>query len=348
MEYLLIAAGLAALTAGADLLVRGAAGLAARFGLSPLAIGLTVVAYGTSAPELSVSVQAALRGSADLALGNVLGSNIFNTFFILGLSALIVPLAVAQPVIRLDVWVMTVVSAAVWAMSLDGELSRGEGWTLLLGAAVYTGWTLRAGSAADAMSEGPPPSGFVSGAWRVALGLALLVGGSRALVEGATGLARQWGVGELMIGLTIVAAGTSLPELATSLAAALRGERDIAVGNVVGSNIFNLLAVLGGAAAVGGPPIAVAPSAAAFDLPVALASAVACLPIFFSGRRIDRWEGVVFLGCYVGYVAYLAAHARSGLPPEAFRTSMLFFLIPLTLLSVGVIAWRARRERLAA
>jgi cation:H+ antiporter len=254
--------GLIALIVGAELLVRGASKLALSFGISPLVVGLTVVAFGTSAPELAVSVQSAWSGQVDIALGNVVGSNIFNVLFILGLSALIAPLLVHRQLIRQEVPMMVALSLLLWLLASDGGISRGDGLLLVSLLLAYTFLVIRQSrreslAGAPLASELPPP---VDGhAWDahwlaqlllVAAGMTLLVLGSNWLVEAAVTLARRLGMSEVVVGLTIVAAGTSLPEVATSIMAAVRGQRDIAVGNVVGSNIFNILAVLGISASI--------------------------------------------------------------------------------------------------
>jgi cation:H+ antiporter len=342
-------AGVALLVLGAEWLVRGASRIAIASGISPLVIGLTVVAYGTSAPELAVSIKASWSGEADLALGNVVGSNIFNILLILGVSAAITPLRVAGQLIRLDVPLMIGLSVLVWAMALDGRLGRVEGALLVAGAIGYTALLLRIGR-----SE-PVPDAAINGdlkstaAWTpnlllIAAGLAGLVLGSRWLVDSAVVFAAVLGVSELVIGLTIVAAGTSLPEVATSIVAAMRGERDIAVGNVVGSNIFNILTVLGVSAAISRGGLAVAPALLNFDLPVMVVVAIACLPIFARGASIERWEGLVFLFYYGAYTIYvvLAAQQHDALP--AFSAIMRTFAIPLTVLTLVVVSWRHWRR----
>jgi cation:H+ antiporter len=347
--------GLVALVLGAELLVRGASRLALTFGISPLVVGLTVVALGTSAPELAVSVQSAWSGKVDIALGNVVGSNIFNVLVILGISALIVPMVVHQQVIRQEVPVMIGVSLLLWALALDGSINRWEG-LLLTGLVIgYTVLLIRqsrretAAIQAEADAEyaeaiDGQPKGWDSHwgmqALLILAGLALLVTGAHWLVEAAVGFARYLGVSELVIGLTIVAAGTSLPEVATSILAALRGQRDIAVGNVVGSNIFNILAVLGISVSVAPGDLIVAPSLLALDLPVMVAVAVACLPIFFTGNRIDRWEGGVFLGLYAGYTVYLILAATRHDALTGFSAVMGSFVLPLLALTLLVLAWR--------
>ena len=339
--------GLAATLAGAEALVRGASRLAAAFGVPPLVVGLTVVAFGTSAPELAVSVNAALDGSADIAVGNVVGSNIFNVLFVLGVSALLSPLRVALQIIRQEIWIMIVVSIAAWALIATGGVSRADGLVLVAGIVIYTWKTVRDGSKEQAaFNNGNTAATQIGGLSRsgasllVLFGLGLLVFGADQLVDGTVVLGRSLGVSELILGLTVVAAGTSLPEAATSVVASLRGERDIAVGNVVGSNIFNILAVLGVAAVVSPSPIVPDPSVLAFDIPVMTAVAVACLPIFFTGHSIDRWEGGLFLAYYVAYVTFLVLDATSSAILKAFSGAMLGFVIPLTVLTLMLVAVR--------
>ncbi len=348
LPLVLFVMGLLVLVVGAEVLVRGASRLAAGARIPPLVIGLTVVAFGTSAPELAVSVQAAIVGRGALALGNVVGSNIFNVLAVLGLSALAAPLVVSMRIVRLDVPIMIATSGVVWVMTLNGRVGRLEGVLLVSALIVYTVWTVRqAQKEPTARSERPEPGGpastLVGSAGLVALGLALLVLGAGWLVDGATAMAHAAGVSELIVGLTVVAAGTSLPEAATSIVASVRGERDMAVGNVVGSNLFNLLGVLGVAAVVGG--IDVPRGAAAFDLPVMTAVAIACLPIFFTGRKISRGEGAVFVGYYVAYSLFLFLDATRHDMLPLFNGVMLIFVIPLTVVTLGMFAIREVRSR---
>jgi len=349
MHFLMFAAGLAALVVGADILVRGASRLALSFGISPLVVGLTIVAFGTSAPEMAVSAGAVLNGQTGLAMGNVVGSNIFNVLFILGLSALIAPLVVHVQLIRQEVPILIGASLLLLILSLDGRISLLDGglfFGLLLAYTVFLVVQSRRETQAaqaefDAELHAPP-----AGAWdarlpvQIALivaGLGLLVLGSDWLVTSAVAFAQALGVSDLVIGLTIVAAGTSMPEVATSVAAALKGERDIAVGNVVGSSTFNILGCLGLSGLVaGGAGLAVAPSLLAFDIWVMLAVALACLPIFLSGREIARWEGAVFLGYYAAYVSYLLLAAQQHDALETYSTVMMGFVIPLTVITLVV------------
>lgn len=355
MELLLFVAGLALLVFGGDLLVRGASQLAAGLGIPPLIIGLTVVAFGTSSPELAVSVKSALSGNADIALGNVVGSNIFNVLFILGLSALITPLACSVRLLRLDVPLMVLFSVIVLGLAADHRVGRFDGLFLVASLLVYIGFLIVQGrrEPAEAQEEfvripGARQSGgrdtLVSIAL-VAFGLLLLVVGSRWLVQSATAFAQQLGVSELVIGLTIVAAGTSLPEVVTSVVAAVRGERDIAVGNVVGSNLFNIMGVLGVAAVVAPGGIGVTPAVIGFDLPVMIVVAAACLPIFFTGGDISRLEGGILFAYYIAYTTYLILYASGHDALPEFSMVMVAFVSPLTLLILGGLVWQEVRRR---
>nr|WP_272888933.1 calcium/sodium antiporter [Stutzerimonas stutzeri] len=359
MTFVYLIAGLVLLVAGAEVLVRGAAKLAAQFGISPLVIGLTVVAFGTSAPETAVSVQAALNGSGDIAIGNVVGSNIANVLLILGMTALVAPLVVSRQLIRLDVPIMIGASLVTFGLAWDGELSRIDGALLFTAVVVYTLFLIissRREKAAEVDDEfakefgldepAKPHAGLIN-AGLVIAGLVLLVVGSNFLVEGAVALARALGLSELVIGLTVIAIGTSLPELATSIMAAFRGERDIAVGNIVGSNIFNLLCVLGLASLVSPQAIGVSSNALAFDFPVMIAVAVACLPIFFAGYCIKRWEGALFVAYYVAYTLYLVLTSTGRPLAEVFGDAMIGYVLPLTAVTLVVIAGRAWKTQRA-
>lgn len=348
MTAILLLAGLALLLVGADLLIRGASRLAGSTGLSPLVIGLTVVAFGTSAPELAISVGAAWTGATDLAVGNVVGSNIANILLILGLSAVVAPLTVSRQLIRLDVPVMVAASLLVYALALDGRISRLEGTALIACSLAYTGVLLRAGrqgAGGDDGTSGAPGESVAGRPWRdglwVLLGLAGLVLGADWLVRGAVTIATNLGISPLVVGLTVIAVGTSLPELATSVIATRRGQREIAVGNAVGSNIFNLLVVLGATAIVAPGGVPVVPAALHFDLPVMTAVAIACLPIFFNGHRLARWEGGLFLAYYLAYTLYLVLDATHHDSLPLFVTAMSAFVLPLTAITLVVVAVRA-------
>ena len=353
--------GLIALVAGAQVLVRGASRLALSFGISPLVVGLTVVAFGTSAPELAVSVRSAWGGQVDIALGNVVGSNIFNVLFILGLSALFAPLVVAPQLIRQEVPIMLGASLLLFVLAINGGINRLEG-ALLFGLLIaYTVFLIRQSrresrATQDEYAQGLSPEPDVPNAatwdrhWSVQLaliagGLVLLILGANWLVDAAVTFARVLGLSEVVIGLTIVAIGTSLPEVATSLVATLRGERDIAVGNVIGSNTFNILGVLGVSSLLAPDALPVGQAMLNFDLPVMIAVAVACLPIFFTGHLISRWEGALFLFYYAAYTAYLLLAAQQHHATAAYGSVMMSFVLPLTAVTLVVIAWREWRRR---
>lgn len=347
--------GLLFLVLSADWLVRGASRLAASFGISALVIGLTVVAYGTSAPELAVSVMSAYSGQADLAIGNVVGSNICNVLFILGISALITPLIVNQKLVRLDVPIMIGSSLVLFAMAYDGEISRLDGILLFSSCVAYTIFlvvqsrreTRTAALLPDELKEDLTEENIshwgVNVGW-VVLGCTGLVLGSKLLVTGAVSIAHHFGVSELMIGLTVVAVGTSLPEVATSVMAGIRGERDIAVGNIVGSNIFNILSVLGLSSIVAPDGVKVAASALAFDIPVMIAVALACFPIFFAGYRISRPNGAILLSFYVAYIVYLVFSSTHSQSLAAYQKALIYGVAPLTVLALAFSVFRGFRR----
>ncbi|NQD93934.1 calcium/sodium antiporter, partial [Pseudomonas sp. CrR25] len=282
-----------------------------------------------------------------------------NVLLILGTTALIAPLVVSRQLIRLDVPIMLGASLLTFGLAWDGHLGRLDGALLFAGVLIYSGFLIvssrkeqKSGDDDEfakefGLHETPKPYAWLINLALIVAGLALLVGGSNLLVEGAVSLARALGLSELVIGLTVVAIGTSLPELATSVMAVLKGERDIAVGNIVGSNIFNLLCVLGLASLVSPLPISISPNALAFDFPVMIAVAVACLPIFFSGYRINRWEGLLFLAYYAAYTGYLVLFATGRPFAQTFGDAMLGYALPLTAVTLVVIAGRAwHKQRL--
>lgn len=351
LQSLLFVVGLFLLVGGAEVLVKGASRLAAGFRIPPLVIGLTVVAFGTSAPEMAVSAGAALSGQGDIALGNVLGSNIFNVLFVLGLSAVIAPLVVSRQLIRLDVPLMIGAGVLVLLLSLDGMLGRLDGLLLLTLIVAYTGFLVVSARKESRTDDGAeeldvPDSGgsLPVNLLLVVAGLVMLVLGARWLVDGAVALASSLGVSERIIGLTIVAVGTSLPEVATSVIASLRGHRDIAVGNVVGSNLFNLLAVLGLASVLAPQGIAVSEQVLRFDMLIMLAVMIACLPVFFSGLCINRWEGLLFLVYYLIYTLHLILAGSNSALYHSLSSATLFYLLPLTGLTLLVLMWQGWRQ----
>ncbi|HHP7245656.1 MAG TPA: calcium/sodium antiporter [Elainellaceae cyanobacterium] len=349
--------GFVLLVGGAEILVRGASQLAIMAKIPTLVIGLTIVAYGTSSPELAVTVRSTLTGNADLAIGNIVGSNIANILLILGISATIVPLFVSQQLVRLDVPLMIGISILLLILGLDGTIDRSDGFLLLFGALAYTAFTIyqaRKDNQATVSDEVPQPFDLDQRRGRfvtigaslglVVIGLIMLVIGSQWMVNGAITVAKLFGVSELVIGLTIVAIGTSLPEIATSVAACLKGERDLAVGNAIGSNIFNILLVVGMCGAIAPNGVPVANSALRFDIPIMIAVAAACLPIFFTGFRILRQEGILFLAYYVAYTLYLFFKATEHDALDEFGAIMLVFVVPITFLTLIVLAIQAIRD----
>ncbi len=306
----LLLLGIALLTGGGEALIRGALGAARRLGVSPMLSGLVIVGFGTSMPEMVVSVDAASRGQPDIAVGNVVGSNIANVLLILGLCALISPLAVSALALRRDAATVIAASLLYLLLAHGGQLVRAEGGLLLASLLAYLVWAYRserdqtapsaALHAAEAGEVDRVPASSLGAAAAVIIGLALLIAGSRVLLAGAVGIAQSLGVSEALIGLTLVAVGTSLPELTVSVIAALRRHADVAVGNILGSNIFNLLGILGVSVLV--QPLAVAGRIGSVDQWVMLAAALLLTLFLFTGRRLSRVEGGVLLTSYVIYV----------------------------------------------
>ena len=366
------------------MLVRGAAGLAARIGMSPLVVGLTVVAFATSAPELAVTLGAVLGGEPGLAVGNVVGSNIANVLMILGASALILPLLVKVQLVRVDIPFMAAFSVLFLLLAIDGGLSRVDGLILFVllilyisvaiilsrrdghaddlhgpGASIATASAGRVGRTVgsdvgkegDTMTEAVAEANVHTGSIGrdlvfLLIGVALLIVGANTLVKGATSIATAFGVSELIVGLTVVAIGTSLPELATSIVAVRRGQRDLAVGNVVGSNIFNIGAVAGLAGIISPTGLPVPDSALALDIPLMIAAAVVLLPLSFTGSVIRRWEGAVLLGLYIAYLIYTVLAAAKRPILHGFTTVMLWFVTPLLVLTLlSTVVYEIGRRR---
>lgn len=338
LDVLRVLVGLVLLVGGGELLVRGASALATRAGVSPLVVGLTVVAFATSAPELAVTVDAVLGGQTDLAIGNVVGSNIANVLLILGISAVVVPLVVHAQVVRVDVPVMAGLSALALLLALDGTLGRLDGLLLLslLVAHSVLAVVVSRRDAPERPTDGAAGPGVLVSLALVAVGVGLLVLGARLLVDGAVSIATALGVSGLVVGLTVVAVGTSLPELATSVIAALRGERDLAVGNIVGSCIFNIGVVLGLPAVLvrGGQGLEVPGAALALDIPLMIAAAVALAPVAFTGFTVARWEGTLFVLLYAAYVGYVVLNATDHDALEGFSLVMAVFVLPLVVVAL--------------
>lgn len=361
-HIVLFIAGLVGLIYGARFLINGASRLATSFGIPPLVVGLTIVAFGTSAPELAAALQASFTGRPALALGNVIGSNIFNVLFVLGTAAIIAPVAVNSQVVRRDVPIMIGVSLLMWVLALDNMFGFFDGILFVSLLFAYVIYVFRTTEAKDVLL---PESGEISSdsplavdtrpdtnvrvrlknAGLLILGLAMLTIGSRWLVESSAEFARALGVSELIIGLTVIAIGTSLPEIATSVFASMRGKGDIAIGNVVGSNLFNMLSVVGATAAISPHGIAVPDEALRFDLPIMIGVMIMTLPIFYTGLRISRPEGSLLLGYYVLYTVGLFLIARKSDVLDIYGAVMVWFVIPLTVLTLGFFYVRALLAR---
>lgn len=347
--------GFIVLIAGAEFLVRGASWLAESFGVSSLVVGLTVVAFGTSAPELAVTMTAEFNGTGGIGLGNVVGSNIANVLFILGLSAAVAPLVVDQKLVRLEIPLMIGISVLTLIYALDGVIARIESLLFVIGLVVYIIWAVRQSLRETAaikaeyaqefdIKEARTPFNWVKNIVFFLGGLGGIILGANWLVNGAVAIATLFGISEVIIGLTVIAVGTSLPELATSVVASLRGERDIAVGNIIGSNIFNLMFILGLTGTVSPDGIQVEATALGFDLPIMIVVAVATLPAAAIGFRIDRWEGFLFFGYYIAYIITQVLIATENTILPTYNAIMLFFVIPLTVITAGVIYFRQVRN----
>ncbi len=299
MAPLLVLLGLVLLAAGAEGVVRSGARVARRFSVPPLVVGITIVSVGTSLPELAVGVDGALRDAGPLVVGNIVGTNIVNLLLILGLGAALAPVLLDRSPLRRDLPAVVLVAVLTAGLLLDGELSRIDAAVLLAVAVVYTGLVLRDRSGAAESDADVGGSPVRDGVILVA-GLAAVVGGAELLVGGAVDLARQWGVDDDVIGLTVVAIGTSAPELVTLVVATIRGERGLALGNLIGSSVYNLALVLGVSALA--RPLAVSDPIVVFDLPVMLASVLLLVPVFWTGRRISRVEGAALMAAYLAYL----------------------------------------------
>jgi len=339
--------GIVILTVGGELLVKGASRLALGIGMTPLVVGLTVVAFGTSAPELFVSASSSLAGSPAVAVGNVIGSNILNVLLILGISAVIVPLAVQSQIVRFDLPVMAGATIMLSLFAIDGTVSRVDGAILVLGLLGYIYLLIRISKKVpnDPLKEEVDPAGAKSpilmNLGLILVGLGCLMGGSKLFVSGATDIAHQFGLSELVIGLTIVAFGTSLPEIVTSIIAAVRGQRDIAVGNIIGSNIFNILSVMGITAVLA--PVPFSQEALLFDIPILIAVTIVCVPILWAGYIITRIEGAALLLGYVSYTTYLVLYHTHSPVFTQFRSAMIFFVVPLLLITICSVAYSFAR-----
>jgi len=327
---------------GADLLVSGASNIARRFGLSSLFIGLTVVAFGTSAPELVVSLFSVYRGTYDLAVGNVIGSNIANILIIIGFCAIVKPLIVDRQILKFDLPIMIIPSTMAWYFCFGGKLAVIEGVILSLSFVLYlfAAWLFARKNGIKDEDELPLKSKFWYDFLITIGGLIALVFGSRFVVDGASFVAKACGVSDLLIGLTIVSVGTSLPEIATSVVATARGKCDLAIGNVVGSNITNILLILGISTIVSNGHLNIGDIILNRDLPAMMLSTVVCLPIFFTGLIVAKWEGAVLL---LGYVFYIAICASAEFSQTSHKSFLMFFYIYIAF-SFLIIAWSVLKE----
>lgn len=309
--------GLMLLIIGAEFVVRGGGALATRLGIPPLIVGLTIVAIGTSTPELGVGIEAALQGNGSLAVGNIAGTNTVNILLILGLSAALRPLALQMQTLRLDLPLIVFASLVLMVMALDGLLTRIEGLILIALGLVFTFAIVRVARRESIKVKAQFAQEFAPEAtsvWRwgpfyelfvLAGGIAVIVLGADWLVDGAVSLARMWQVSDAFIGLTIVAIGTSAPELVTTVISTIRNERDIAIGNLLGSSVYNILIILGVTCVVPPNGIEVGRQLITIDIPVMAAVALACVPVFITGREVTRTEGALFVSAYLSYLAYL-------------------------------------------
>lgn len=344
MTVFLFIAGLIALIAGAELFLKAVDHFGLKWGVSPLIMGLTVVAFATGAPELAISIKAASSGSADLVLGNIIGSNIANILLILGITSVLSPLAISGRIVRVDVPIVIAASALVFGLALDGKLTSTDGVILLLGLVAYSAFTYyqiqkskNDGVEEEIFEYAESPDELAQGAFFyiknigfLIIGLVLIVQGSDWMVDSAVTIAEALGLSELVIGLTIVSIGTSLPEIATSMSAARKGKADIAVANVMGSNLYNMLLTLGLTLIIAPNVLDVSVKAINMDLPFMLAVSIACIPIFIAGFNMTRTDGSIFLFYYAAYLTYLVMDAVGSGYVEVAKTAMLWVVIPAT------------------
>ncbi|MFT7630090.1 MAG: cation:H+ antiporter [Mariniblastus sp.] len=350
----LLVAGLALLLVGGELIVRGASCIAAKLGMSKLLIGLTVVAFGTSAPELAICLDAVCLGKSEVALGSIVGSNIANVLLILGLTATLFPIVVHRQIVQREVPIMIAVSLLFLLLTLDGVLYPAEGVVLLMAMALFLIWQIRSETTLETSAPKPTnqagdrlPTGTDTAIWlsvvQVFGGAACLWFGASWMVGAASTLAIQLGVSDLVIGLTIVAVGSSAPEIVVSLLAAKRGFPEMAVGSIIGSNIANLLLV-GGITTVLSPGITIPVEAFQFDIPVMLVSSIACLPIFATGHRIDRWEGILFLGWFTVFMVLLFIKPASNQTSPSWGHLVWLFAVPIVLATCLAIVLHKYRK----
>lgn len=354
MIALLFIAGLAALIGGAELFLRGVDHFGIKWRISPLIMGLTVVAFATGAPELAISLQAATTGNADLVLGNIVGSNIANILLILGISAFIRPLAVKLRVVQVDVPIVIGASVLLYLIALDGRLTTGDGIWLLAGLIAYSVFTffqIKKERAENKQEDNLEIEAqklltgwkfYVKNIGYLIIGMGLIVLGSGWMVDSAVQIATILGLSQLVIGLTIVSIGTSLPEVATSIATIRKGDTDMAVANVMGSNLYNILLTLGLTLVIAPNALDVSAAALRLDLPFMVAVSLACIPIFIAGFDITKFDGTIFLFYYLSYLAYLVFDALQSPFRTTMEVSFLWVILPLTIFYMG---WRVYKFR---
>lgn len=347
-------AGLAALIGGAELFLRGVDHFGVKWRVSPLIMGLTVVAFATGAPELAISIQAALTDNVDLVLGNIIGSNIANILLILGISAIIKPLVVKLRVVQIDVPIVIAASVLLYVIAWDGELTKLDGVWLLLGLVLYSIFTFF--QIKKERDNQPEETDFeaeqrkLSSGWYfyvknigyLIVGMGLIVQGSDWMVQSAVEIATILGLSQLVIGLTIVSIGTSLPEIATSIATIRKGNTDMAVANVMGSNLYNTLLTLGLTVVIAPNVLTVSPAALALDLPFMVAVSIMCVPIFIAGFDITKFDGAILLFYYGSYLTYLVLDAVGSTLEQPMEHLIYYAVIPLT---IGYVSWRVYKYR---
>lgn len=342
MTLLLFILGLGGLIVGAEFFLKAVDRFGLKWGVSPMVMGLTVVAFATGAPELAISLKAAMNDSADLVLGNIIGSNIANILFILGISGLITPLHIKQRIVRIDVPIVIAMSIGLYVLALDGILSLSDGVVLLLGLLAYSVFTylqVRKNKVdIEELYEQDEEVQLASGTWFyvknvgiLLVGLALIVQGANWMVNSAVSIAQLLGMSELVVGLTIVSIGTSLPEVATSMAAARKGNADIAVANVLGSNIYNVLLTLGLTIVVAPGVLEVSRNALLLDMPFMIAVAIGIIPIFLTGFDLNRKDALLFLFYYTAYLTYLVLEAVGSEYLGWIEKGFFFVVLPFTL-----------------
>lgn len=350
MTTLLIIGGLALLILGGEILIKSSTNLASRLGMKPIVIGLTIIAMGTSAPEIIINLSSISEGHSSLALGNILGSNIFNILFILGISALITPLIINQKLIKIDIPILIILTITVWIFSLDLNLSFNEGIILFILLILFIIFSIKFSKkeSPEVIKEyenefSTPRKSLLLTIIYFCMGLTLLLLGSHYLVNGSVSLARSWGISELIIGITILACGSGTPEVVISVMAARKKEYDIAIGNIIGSCIFNILFVLGTSIIIF-PNQPIPPEALNFDIPIMILTSIICLPICLSDQKVSRIEGLLLLLYFVSYISFIILNSSGHDAIEPFGKIVGLFFIPITMITLFIISLKELRK----